>query len=220
MAYPRIRGESWRILFNYKGKQLTFTVGEVTEIEAQAVKGKVEYLLMRLKQRLIHPVPPDNRIIEFLQNDGRLPEENLTRTLPEKKPMTLAVLSKEYLALHASVLDPRTVKDMQGHWKHLGRLLGNQSTASEIGLPDLQGYVMKRVGEGVEGATAKKEIITLRTMWNWAVRMNMLHGAFPNRGLRFPKGREKPPFMTVAEVERRIAGGAAADLWESVFLTR
>ena len=51
----QLRNGSWRILFNYKGKQLTFTVGEVEEIEARAVKGKVEYLLLRLKQRLAHP---------------------------------------------------------------------------------------------------------------------------------------------------------------------
>jgi hypothetical protein len=57
MASLQKRGGSWRVLFNYKGKQLTFTLGEVDEDEANAVKGKVEYLLMRLRQRLIHPIP-------------------------------------------------------------------------------------------------------------------------------------------------------------------
>ncbi len=38
----------------------------------------------------------------------------------------------------------------------------------------------------------------------------MLRGQFPNRGLRFLKGEEKPPFMTFAEVQRRIAAGAAS----------
>ncbi len=221
MASLQLRNGSWRILFNYKNKQLTFTVGEVEEIEARAVKGKVEYLLLRLKQRLAHSVPPDDRIVEYLQNDGTLPGEGiLTKTLPEKKPLTLIVLRDEYLTLHAKLLDPRTVKDMKGHWKHLGRLLGEFKIAGELVLADLQNYVMKRVGEGVEGATAKKEIVTLRTVWNWAVRMDMLKSPFPNKGLRFPKGEEKPPFMTFAEVKRRVAAGASGDLWESVFLTR
>ena len=114
MASLQNRSGSWRIHFKFNGKQLTFTVGEACEIEAQAVKGKVEYLLLRLKQRLIHAVPSDNRSIEFLQNDGQLPDEILTNSLPEKKPLTLAALGKEYLALYTSVLDPRTVKDMEG----------------------------------------------------------------------------------------------------------
>ena len=188
----------------------------MTDLKAQGVKGKVEYLLMRLKQRLIHPVPPDHRIVEFLQNNAVLPEETLPNPFPQTKPLTLAALFKEYLELHSKVLDERTVKDMRGHCKHLARLLGEDGPAADVVLSDLQRFVIKRVGEGVEGATAKKEVITLRTVWNRALRMNMLTAAFPNRGLRFPKGNEKPPFMTFAEVQRRVAGGAGRAVEECV----
>lgn len=220
MASLQLRGDSWRLLFNYKGKQHAFTVGQVGEAEANSIKGKVEYLLMRLKQHLLQP-PPDDRIVEFLQHDGKLPESPiLTNGLPKTAPVTLAALRDDYLDLHKMVLDPRTIADMRGHWKHLARLLDETRAAAGLRLADLQAYVLKRVADGVEGTTAKKEIVTLRTIWNWAVRTGHLAGAFPNKGLRYPKGKEKPPFMTLAEVERRIAGGASDDLWESVFLTR
>src|SRR5262249_36267720 len=142
-------------------------------------------------------------------------------TPPETAPsFTLGDLRSEYMELHSKVLDARTVNDMKGHWKHLERLLGKITETSTIVLGTLQTYVMARVGEGVEPATAKKEIVTLRTCWNWALRMGRLSDPFPNRGIRFPKGREKPPFMTFSEIEKRISAGESQELWESVFLTR
>jgi hypothetical protein len=52
----------------------------------------------------------------------------------------------------------------------------------------------------------------------------MVKGAFPNHGLVYPKADEKQPFMTRAEIERRIASGGltpkqTAELWNCLFLT-
>jgi integrase len=45
-------------------------------------------------------------------------------------------------------------------------------------------------------------------------------GVFPSKGLRYPKGDEKPPFMTRAEIERRLDGERDPDaLWECLYLT-
>jgi integrase len=54
--------------------------------------------------------------------------------------------------------------------------------------------------------------------------MGFVKKPFPNRGLRYPKLHEKPPFQTMAEVETRIERGGLspaeeADLWDCVFLT-
>jgi integrase len=216
MAALQLRSGSWRIIFRYKDKQYAYTIGEVSELEAITVKGKVEYLLMRLKQHLLD-LPAGCDIVNFLQHDGKPPAEP---PAPPTPLPTLADLREKYLKLHAEVLDPRTIADMRGHWKHLARLLREDTPADTLSLGTLQDYVLARVKEGVEGMTAKKEIVTLRTCWNWGARMGMVKGPFPNKGLRFPKGKEKPPFMTFAEVERRIAAGQPDTLWESVFLTR
>ena len=50
--------------------------------------------------------------------------------------------------------------------------------------------------------------------------MDYLSGRFPAAGLRFPKTDEKPPFMTRAEILRRIASGAKPkEMWPCLFLT-
>jgi hypothetical protein len=53
MAALQERNGSFRILFRYHGKQHTFTLGEVPRDEAENKARQVDYLLTRLKQRLL-----------------------------------------------------------------------------------------------------------------------------------------------------------------------
>jgi integrase len=99
----------------------------------------------------------------------------------------------------------------------------------ELSMAHLQQHVDRRARmKGQRGrlspATIRKEVVTLRTAWNWGVQMGLLTGRYPNKGLRYPKFAEKPPFQTWAEIERRIkAGGLTmkeiAELWDSLYLT-
>ena len=70
--------------------------------------------------------------------------------------------------------------------------------------------------------TIKKEIVTLRTAWNWGVRMGIVAGRCPVDGLRYAKGDEKPPFQSRAEIERQLPGlppAKADELWDCLYLT-
>ena len=68
-------------------------------------------------------------------------------------------------------------------------------------------------------ATIRKEVISLRTAWNWARRNRDLVPEFPGTGLDYAKTEEALPFMTWDEAERRIKAGAGAEpIWESVYL--
>jgi integrase len=68
-------------------------------------------------------------------------------------------------------------------------------------------------------ATLKKEIVSLRTAWNWARRHLGLAGEFPGGGLDYAKTEEGLPFMTWAEAERRVAAGDDPEkVWDSVYL--
>ncbi|MFL5341217.1 MAG: tyrosine-type recombinase/integrase, partial [Gemmataceae bacterium] len=50
--------------------------------------------------------------------------------------------------------------------------------------------------------------------------MGMVEGDFPGAGLVYPKGEEKLPFMTWAQIEHRVAAGGDPDeLWECLYLT-
>ena len=71
-------------------------------------------------------------------------------------------------------------------------------------------------------ATIKKEIVTLRTAWNWGLRMKIVSGRYPYDGLRYPKSDEKPPFQTRQEIERQLPAclrRKQAELWAGLYLT-
>jgi len=51
-----------------------------------------------------------------------------------------------------------------------------------------------------------------------------LRGAFPNKGLKYPKTNEKRPSKTWKQIERQIGQGSLSsaeqqDLWDCLFLT-
>ena len=77
----------------------------------------------------------------------------------------------------------------------------------------------KRPKRHPSSATVKKEVISLRTAWNWARRDFGMREAFPGAGLDYAKVEEGLPFMTIEEAERRIADGDNPDkVWDCVYL--
>jgi hypothetical protein len=68
--------------------------------------------------------------------------------------------------------------------------LGERFPIRELKLAELQGYVDRRAkakgmsGRPLSSATIKKELVTLRTAWNWAEKMGMVAGRFPYHVLR------------------------------------
>ena len=73
MASVQQKSESFYCQFHYHGKRHTVTIGKVSRDEADAFAGKVHYLLMRIKQKLLH-VPQGVSITEFLIRDGKVAE--------------------------------------------------------------------------------------------------------------------------------------------------
>ena len=68
-------------------------------------------------------------------------------------------------------------------------------------------------------ATIRKEVVTLRTAWNWGWRQLGLAEPFPGTGLDFAKTAEALPFMTWDGAERRVAAGDDPDaVWDGVYL--
>lgn len=226
------RNGSYRVLFRYHGKQGSFTLGEVSKQEAETKSANVDYLLLRLKQRLVS-VPDGMDIVDFLQFDGNpRPPAAIDNEPPKARPAgkaTLARLRDDYKAAHKNSLEQTTIGGIDTHFRHLVRHFGPAFPIPELSLADLQGYVNARAenagthGRTLSPATIRKEIVSLRTAWNWGRPMKLVAGEFPNRGLRYPKSGEKPPFMTRAEIERQIGCGGLteaeeADLWDALYL--
>ncbi|MBI1349291.1 tyrosine-type recombinase/integrase [bacterium] len=223
MASLQQKGNGWYCQFLFQKKRYTFSLGPVSSTEAETKASQVDYLLLRLKQHLA-VLPPGVGIVEYVQFDGRIvpPESPAAEALP------LSMLREKYLATHEASLEPSTLACIRIHFKHLEKILGAAFSVTELQLVDLQGYVDKRGkakgrgGRRLSAMTIHKEIVTLRTAWNWAVKMDYLSGRFPNNGLRYPKTHEKPPFQTRQEIERQIAGGLSpaeqAELWHALYL--
>jgi integrase len=115
------------------------------------------------------------------------------------------------------------------HLRHFAKTLGRQFLLQNLTMNNLQDHVNERAkAKGIHGrklspATMRKEIASLRGAWNWGAHAGLLKGSFPNRGLRFPKSNEKPPFQTWAEITDRIAAGGLtndtiAEFWEALYL--
>jgi integrase len=116
---------------------------------------------------------------------------------------------------------------MRIHERLLLKRLKPSFAIQSLTVTDLQSYIHERSKDKghrgtVTAATIKKGIVTLRTVWNWGVQHGHLTGKFPNKGLKYPKGKEKRPFMQYTEIERLVVGmdeKEQAELWECLFLT-
>jgi integrase len=164
--------------------------------------------------------------VAFVRHDGVLP--TVEDALVARGEPTLNDLHDRYLKTHENgTLEHHTLRGIRRHFRHLCRLLGEDFPIRKLTLVDLQGYVDKRAkAKGRRGtlnpATIEKEIVSLRTAWNWGLRMTIVSGRYPYDGLRYPKTDEKPPFQTREEIERQLPGlppRKAAELWEALYLT-
>jgi hypothetical protein len=141
MASLQKKGNGWYCQFLHHGKRHTFAVGAVTEEEAKAKASQVDYLLLRLKQRLI-ALPAGVGIVEFIQHDGKPPADAVT--IPERQVLSLTDFLARYLDTNRPSLEARTIEGIQLHFKHLMGALGERFPIRELKLADLQGYVDAR----------------------------------------------------------------------------
>ena len=127
--------------------------------------------------------------------------------------LTLKDLFIRYLAaLPEGAKALSTIDGERIHHQHLLRHLGAAVIAKTIGVSDVQEYVRKRLqdkyrGKAILPDTVKKELTTLRLLWNWAVVQGHLAGPPPTRGIKLPRRAEKPPFMTREEIQKTIDRG-------------
>lgn len=215
MAALQLRAGSYRVLFRYLGQQHQVSIGEVPESEAFQWKIRIEHLLMRLKQHLLE-IPPGCTIVQFMQHDGKPPAALSTAI---RRDTTFAELRDKYVETFSNgAIEANTLYTVKIHLNHLQETLGKRFLLSGLSMASLQKHIDRRQAD-VSPVTIRKEINSFRAAWNWARRMKLLEGHFPSRGLVYPKINEKLPFMTWAEIERRIkAGGDANAHWDALYL--
>src|SRR5437764_648430 len=92
-----MHGRPWRAFFParwtmYQRQRHTLTVGKVDEGEAKATAARVDYILMRIRQRLLE-LPVGMDILTFIQHDGKPPPA----AQPELKSTLFSELRERYL---------------------------------------------------------------------------------------------------------------------------
>ena len=224
MASLELRRETYRVVFMHAGRKYGYSLDTRDLTTAEALRGGVEKTLMLIQQRAIQ-VPENVDIVDFVRAGGRVED-----TVPRKTRITLAEFRKRYLETHANgSMEANSLATVRIHLGHFAGSLGERFHMQDLTLGQLQDHVNRRSrkmyrGKKLSPATLRKEVATLRAAWNWAALMGLVSGTFPSKGLVYPKTDEKPPFMTMAEIERRIAPGmnaaAIADLWQSLYFRK
>lgn len=213
MAAIQERNNKYRILFCYQGKRHSLGLGAVSPDEAEAKAGQVDLLLLRLNQGLL-TVPTGVPIEEFMLHDGKVKSVRQARAI---EPTTFGKLRDSYLETINGSIEENSLLTVTLHLKHFERSLGIGFPVQELSLDHLQRHILKRKDRSP--VTLRKELASYRAMWNWGVQSGRLSGPFPNKGLRYPKGEEKPPFMTWQEIERRVSRQPdQVGLWNALFL--
>ncbi len=231
MAGLQERGGSFRVIFRYEGKQRSVTLGKISCDEAESRIGAIDLLLLRIKQQLIN-VPPGVTIEEFLLSDGRV---QTPLAAPERGqadgPVKFSFFKEGYLeARSGGSMEANSLATARMHLGHFEDTLGKDFDLRKLTLPDLQRHITARRkklyrGQPLSPVTLTKEMASLRAAWNWGALCGLVKGAFPSKGLFYPKADELPPFMTWQEIERKLAIGGLSedeqvDLWECLYLRK
>ncbi len=116
------------------------------------------------------------------------------------------------------------------HVNNLKQHLGIRLSTDCVTLAKLQSYVNARskdpgVHDGkVSPVTIRKEITTLHAAWTWGLESEIVSNPLPRKGrLRYPKQKQKPPFMTWEEIERILSRrdleeAQQRQYWDCLFL--
>ena len=191
--------------------------------------------MMLLDQKVLK-VPEGVAVSDFIINNGQVDlgasavPAVVDRNGTVPVDITLGELKKKFVeAYSAGAMEKNSLDTVAMHFRHLIKTLGVNFSVQTLTLAMLQEHVNRRAKKkGIRNrplspATIRKEIASFRAAWNWAVQMGLVTGNYPNRGLKFPKAEEKPPFQTRQEIERQVARGVTEaeerDLWDCLFLT-
>jgi integrase len=214
MASFQRKGDAWYGQFLFRQQRHTMTIGRVPERDAIQWRLNTEEILSQIKKGWIE-VPEGMSITEFIDNKGK--PAAAKKVGP--KNTTLAQLREQYIKTFSNgAMEANSLYTCTIHLKQIEKTLGGRFLLSDLSMASLQKHIDRRQLT-VAPITISKEINSFRAAYNWAKRMELVQGTFPSAGLVYAKGEEKLPFMTWAEIERRIkAGGDEDELWEALYL--
>ena len=240
----------FHIIIRISGKRFKRSLGTKLESQAIARRDEIEETIDLINRERLQ-IPDHMSAIDFVLANGKpsngspstKPQSSIASKPDEDVSISLTELFNQFFeSIPDGNIEPETLKMMHIHKRHLLRILKPSFNVASLKGNDLQSYVNKRAKQKsqmfadkvakkkssrklVSATTIRKEITTLGAAWRWATTVPLVEGVFPNRGLRYPKIDEKPPFQTWAEIERQIelgdlSFGDQSSLWECLYLRK
>ncbi len=215
----------WRIRFWFDGSQYFRSLETEDENTARGVLATVEETLRLLKTGRL-AIPHDTESIgAWIVSGGKVasrPRTMEVRTLKQ-------VVSDYFASLPTSAKAATSIATERIHLDHFIQILHASTRIDRIGVNELQAYVTKRSKEsGIRGRkiqpeTIRKELVTFGTLRRWAKARGWCDGEIDRRAIKLPKGAEKAPFRTWADIQAIVEKGGLTseeqlDLWDCLFL--
>lgn len=215
----------FHVVFRLGDRKFKRSLKTRSQSRAEGVRLRLDENLRLVEQGRL-PLPEGGDIVSFLLSDGKLNGKPVIPTT-----VTLETLFKEYLAsLPEGCMEANSLYTAKIHMKHFERILGKRFPSRDLKQGDLQEYVRRRGTETgrrkkrISPATIRKELSTFSAVWSWARTTGRVEAPFPNKGLKYPKTTEKPPFQTRHEIEQQLSHGGLSEreqeeLWDCLYLT-
>ncbi len=222
---------NFHICFRFGGRRFKRSLKTKSEKKANVSLAKLDERLWMLESGHLE-IPSDVGVADFLIVGKDAKKKKTVAAAPVLKRLSLSKLMDEYFVTAKNgSLEKSTIDTLEIHRRHLERVLGKSMDVRQLSTRHLQNYINKRAkakgkyGRPLCGSTIKKELVTLRTVINWANELELVDFKFTLRKLRFPKSFELLPFQTRDQIETRLEKGRysateASELWESLFLVK
>ncbi|WP_417739554.1 tyrosine-type recombinase/integrase [Rosistilla oblonga] len=217
---------NYHISFRFAGRKYKRTLKTKNGRQAESRLHRLEENIQLVESGRLE-LPEGADLPVFLLSDGKL---STTRS-PAMRVRLAELFEKYFDGIPSGSLEATTVRGMKLHQRHLEKHIGKNFQIDLLTRETLQGYVQARSkasgirGRRLQPATIKKELVTLRSVWNWALAEGVVAKPYPMKGVRFPKADEKPHFQTWSEIVAQIDRGNLSDadvldLWDCLFLSR
>ncbi len=221
MANLGLKDGIYHIRFRFRSKEYKRSLKIRDRVAAEAAKRSVELTLHRLLTGFI-AVPAGTDPGDFIVSGGNLLDHR--KQTDNSPPPSARVLTSEYLKSRERLV-AESYRDCQAiHLRHLLRHLDAVADApcDNVSHRDLEKFLQARLAKR-DPTTVKKERSTLVQFYRWVTLQGYL-SASPGACLPSIKGgKDRPPFRTLAEINRIIARGGLSreevlDLWECLHL--
>ena len=219
----RIVGKNYHVAFRVGLAEMTHSLRTKNKKEAEVRVGVIRDTLYRIDNgTLVVPSGADPKA--FILAGGKVFEKP-----KPTEPLTLGKLANLYLE-NVQGIEPNTRLTITIHLNHLQRIVGPNTPAASLHLPEINGYALGRSKEKfreapISGQTIRKELQTLRSILTWGVEQGVVGTLdWMLKTVKLPKDRGREPFRSYVQIERMIERGgiSLADevrLWETLYLT-